>query len=109
MNALTALVLAALQAVVPAGARLELRQFRPGAACAATAAEILKPCATVDRAECAENPAESLNLVCTPVFKGADGWDYEPGGQVIFFAGESVPFLKGQIEIQYYEEGKGPF
>lgn len=73
-----------------------------------TAEDILKPCASVDRMDCMDAPAESINLVCKPAQGGADGWAYEPGTQVIFFAGESVPFLKGQVEIQYYEEGKGP-
>lgn len=40
MNALTALILAALQAALPANARVELKQFRPGRACAATAVEV---------------------------------------------------------------------
>ncbi len=70
--------------------------------------EIVKSCASVDKAECMDNPAESMNLVCKPAQGGPDGWSYEPMTQVIFFAGESVPFLKGQVEIQYYEEGKGP-
>ena len=73
-----------------------------------TSDEIVKACASVDKTECMNNPAESLNLVCKPAQGGPDGWTYEPMTQVIFFAGESVPFLKGQVEIQYYEEGKGP-
>ena len=74
-----------------------------------TAADVIKPCATVDKTACiAEVPADSVNLVCTPPQGGADGWSYEDATQVIFFAGESVPFLKGQVQIQYYEEGKGP-
>ena len=50
----------------------------------------------------------SFHLVCKPTQGGPDGRTYEPGNQAIFFAGESVPFIKGQVEIQYYEEGKGP-
>lgn len=73
-----------------------------------TVADVLKSCASVDRTECADMPAEALNLVCKPVHAGPDGWTYEAAGQVIYFAGESVPFLKAQVEIQYYEEGKGP-
>ena len=65
-------------------------------------------CASVDRAACAGNPADSMNLVCTPRQGAPDGWEYEAGGNVVFFAGESVPGLAGQIELQYYEEGKGP-
>jgi hypothetical protein len=73
-----------------------------------TSDEITKPCGSVDKTECMDMPAESVNLVCKAVHDGPDGWTYEPMTNVIFFAGESVPFLKGQIEIQYYEEGKGP-
>ena len=65
-------------------------------------------CASVDRMACAGNPADSMNLVCTPRQGAPDGWQYEEGGNVVFFAGESVPGLSGQIELQYYEEGKGP-
>jgi hypothetical protein len=73
-----------------------------------TSDEITRACASVDKTECAENPPESLNLICKPAQGGPDGWSYEPMTQVIFFAGESVPFLKGQVEIQYYEDGMGP-
>ena len=73
-----------------------------------TSADVVKPCASVDKTACLNAPAESLNLICTPAQGLPDGWTYEPGGQVIFFAGDSVPFLKGQIEIQYYEFGKSP-
>lgn len=65
-------------------------------------------CASVDRAACAGNPADSMNLVCTPKQGAPDGWTYEAGGNLIYFAGESVPGLAAQIELQYYEEGKGP-
>ena len=70
--------------------------------------EVVKPCASTDATACTGMPADSQNLVCVPVQNGADGWSYEEGNQVVFFSGESVPFLKGQVEIQYYEEGKGP-
>jgi hypothetical protein len=70
--------------------------------------DVVKGCAMVDKTGCTDMPLESENLVCTPVAGGADGWSYEEGNQVIFFAGESVPFLKAQVEIQYFEEGKGP-
>ena len=30
------------------------------------------------------------------------------GGNLVFFDGESVPGLSAQVELQYYEEGKGP-
>jgi hypothetical protein len=72
------------------------------------AADVLKPCTNVDKAECEGNPAESVNLVCTPAQGGADGWVWEEANNLIFFQGESVPFLKGQVEIQYYEFGTGP-
>ncbi len=65
-------------------------------------------CGSVDKTQCAGNPAESMNLVCTPKQGAPDGWTYEEGGNLVFFAGESVPGLSAQIELQYYEEGKGP-
>jgi hypothetical protein len=49
-----------------------------------------------------------MNVVCTPKQGAPDGWEYEEGGNLVFFAGESVPGLSAQIELQYYEEGKGP-
>ena len=52
--------------------------------------------------------ADATELVCTPKQGGPDGWEYEPSTNVIFFAGESVPGLRAQIDIQYYQEGKGP-
>ncbi len=73
-----------------------------------TAADVVKPCVTVDRTACTDALPDAVALVCTPPQGGADGWSYEEMNQVVFFAGESVPFLKGQVEIQYYEEGKGP-
>lgn len=71
-------------------------------------ADQIASCASVDRTACMGNPADSMNLVCTPKQGAPDGWAYEEGGNLIFFAGESVPGLSGQIELQYYEEGKGP-
>jgi len=71
-------------------------------------ADITAPCASVDRTKCEGNPADSLNLVCTPKQGAPDGWTYEATNNVVYFAGESVPGLGGQIELQYYEEGKGP-
>jgi len=65
----------------------------------------LSRCATVDRTECEGNPAESVNVVCTPPPGNTDGWTYEEPNNVIFFAGESVPTVKGQVEIQYCPEG----
>ncbi len=72
------------------------------------AADVVAPCAKVDRTLCTDNPAESMNLVCTPKQGGADGWAYEMANNVVYFSGESVPGLNAQIELQYYEEGKGP-
>lgn len=65
-------------------------------------------CSSVDRTQCMGNPADSMNLVCTPRQGAPDGWEYEEGGNLVFFEGESVPGLSAQIELQYYEEGKGP-
>ena len=65
-------------------------------------------CASVNKDECNGAPAEARNAICTPHQGGPDGWTYEPENDVIFFAGESVPGLRSTIEIQYYEEGKGP-
>jgi hypothetical protein len=72
------------------------------------AADQLAGCASVDRTACMGNPADSTNLVCTPKQGAPDGWEYEAGGNLVFFEGDSVPGLSGQIELQYYEEGKGP-
>jgi hypothetical protein len=72
------------------------------------AADQLAACASVDRTACMGNPADSTNLVCTPKQGAPDGWEYEAGGNLVFFEGDSVPGLSGQIELQYYEEGKGP-
>lgn len=73
-----------------------------------TAADVTKPCASVDAAACDGVPADAVALVCTPVQGGNDGWQYEPEANVIFFAGESVPGLNAQIDFEYYEEGKEP-
>lgn len=65
----------------------------------------LSRCQTVDRTECMGMPEDSYNVACTPPQGGADGWTYEAANNVIFFAGESVPGVKGQIEIQFCPEG----
>jgi hypothetical protein len=72
------------------------------------AADQLSKCASVEDSECQGTPAEALNVVCTPVRGLPDGWVYEASNNGIFFAGESVPGLRAQIEFQYYEQGKGP-
>lgn len=68
--------------------------------------DALTGCASVDRAACEGQPAESYNLTCTPPQGGVDGWTYEAQNKSIFFAGESVPGVNAHLEIQYYEEGK---
>lgn len=65
-------------------------------------------CASVNREDCAGVPAESVALVCTPKQDATNGWTYQAGNNAVYFAGDSVPFLSGLIELQYYEEGKGP-
>lgn len=72
--------------------------------CDLTDADLSK-CQLVDRTACDGQPAESYNVECTPPQGGTDGWAYEEANNVIFFAGESVPGVKGQIEIQYCPEG----
>ncbi len=71
-------------------------------------AEVTAHCASVDTSFCADADPASLNLKCTAVQGGADGWAYEVDNNVVYFSGESVPGLHSQIELQYYEEGKGP-
>ncbi|MBI3182797.1 MAG: VWA domain-containing protein [Myxococcales bacterium] len=73
-----------------------------------SAEDVFKGCAEVNKEDCKDAPADSLNAVCTPRQGGPDGWSYEPSTQVIFFAGESVPGLRASVEIEYYEEGTGP-
>lgn len=68
----------------------------------------LSKCDAVDKKACMDMAPDAYGLVCKPPFKGADGWDYEPGSNLVFFAGDSVPGLNAQVELQYYEEGKGP-
>ncbi|MBX7099894.1 MAG: VWA domain-containing protein [Myxococcaceae bacterium] len=71
-------------------------------------ADVLTACTSVDRTACDGEAPDAVKLVCVPPQGGADGWTYEPADNVIFFSGESVPFLKAQVEFQYYEEGTGP-
>lgn len=65
-------------------------------------------CASVDRSACDGAPADSMNVICTPRQGAPDGWVYEAGGNLVYFEGDSVPGLSGLVELQYYEEGKGP-
>ncbi len=71
-------------------------------------ADAFSHCAETDKSECEGQPPESVNAICTPPHGGPDGWTYEESTNVIFFAGDSVPGLRSTVEIQYYEEGKGP-
>lgn len=68
----------------------------------------LSKCDAIDRDDCMGATPDTYGIVCTPPFKGTDGWDYEPGNNLVYFAGDSVPGLNAQVELQYYEEGKGP-
>ncbi|MBX5481103.1 MAG: VWA domain-containing protein [Myxococcaceae bacterium] len=71
--------------------------------------DFTRACQSVDDSACGDDVApDALALVCTPKQGGPDGWQYEPETNVIFFAGESVPGLNAQIDVEYYEEGKGP-
>ncbi len=70
--------------------------------------ETVGACASNDKAACEGAAPDAVRWACTPKQGGADGWTYEEETNVIFFAGESVPGLKAEIDIQYYEEGKGP-
>lgn len=65
----------------------------------------LSKCDLINRNACMGQPAESVNVECTPPIGGTDGWAYEEANNVIFFAGESVPGVKAQVEIQYCPEG----
>lgn len=68
--------------------------------------DVTAACASVDAGRCQGAAADAVLLACTPVQGGPDGWTYEPGNKVVFFAGESVPGLNAEIEIEYYPEGK---
>lgn len=70
-----------------------------------TALEALGACESVDRGACEGQPAEALETVCTPVRGGPDGWTYEAGRRVVYFAGDSVPGLGTRVELEYVEEG----
>jgi|CXWL01.1.fsa_nt_gi hypothetical protein len=72
------------------------------------AAEVIANCASVDREDCVDAPGDALSLICSPPQGGPDGWTYEKDNQSVFFAGDSVPGLHAQVDLQYYEEGKGP-
>jgi hypothetical protein len=69
----------------------------------------LSKCAMVDHTTCdSGDPNEmptSVDLACTPPQGGTDGWKYEADKNDIYFAGDSVPGVKGEVEIQYCKEG----
>ena len=68
----------------------------------------LTGCASLDRTQCMDTGYESPAIACTPPQGGADGWSWEEANNLIFFQGDSVPGFKSVVEIQYYEQGKGP-
>ncbi|MBZ4417997.1 vWA domain-containing protein [Myxococcus sp. RHSTA-1-4] len=70
-----------------------------------TAEESMRGCEAVDRTACEGQPAEALDVVCTPVRGGPDGWTYEPARRGVYFAGDSVPGLGARVELEYVEEG----
>jgi hypothetical protein len=71
-----------------------------------TPGDVTAVCASVDASRCAGAAPTDALLECIPAQGAPDGWTYEAGSNVIFFAGESVPGLNALIEIQYYPEGK---
>jgi hypothetical protein len=71
-------------------------------------ADVLAPCAATDNSACQGQPATFQGLVCTPVQGGPDGWSYESDSNLIFFAGNSVPDLNAEIDIEYYLQGTSP-
>ncbi len=72
------------------------------------AADVTAPCASVDNTACAGNAPDALDLVCTPKMGSPDGWSYETANNDVYFEGDSVPGLSAEIDLQYYEQGKGP-
>ncbi len=73
-----------------------------------TADEGLSTCVDLNRDACKDVAPETTGLVCTPPQGGADGWSYEPTSNAVYFSGDSVPGLHAAVDLQYYEEGKGP-
>jgi hypothetical protein len=67
----------------------------------------LSTCTNVDTMQCTSDEApDALFKVCTPPQDAVDGWAYQMMENDIFFAGDSVPGVKGQVQIQYCEQGK---
>lgn len=69
---------------------------------------VLQACASSDDSQCQGQAPNFQGLVCTPIQGGPDGWSYESDTNVIFFAGNSVPDLNAQIDIEYYLQGTSP-
>ncbi len=90
--------------VAPNISTIEVRVMYP---CNASA-EKTANCASIDKTACTDAPLESLGVVCTPRAGEPNGWVYEEANQVIYFSGDSVPNISSTVEIEYYEEGKGP-
>ena len=70
--------------------------------------EVFAACGSVNKEACQGAAAGAVEASCTPVQGGPDGWSYEAGSQVVFFAGDSVPGVHSSVELQYYEEGVNP-
>jgi hypothetical protein len=68
----------------------------------------LASCETVDKAGCEGGTAETVGISCTPKKGGADGWSYDAKQNLVFFSGDSVPYLNAQVELRYYPEGVNP-
>jgi len=70
--------------------------------------DVTAPCVATDNSACTSAAPDARNLVCTPQQGGTDGWSYEADTNVIYFAGNSVPDLHAQVEIEYYQQGTQP-
>jgi hypothetical protein len=67
----------------------------------------LSTCTSVDATQCTADEAPDAQLKeCTPPQGMVDGWMYEDMNNDIFFQGDSVPGVKGLVQIQYCEKGK---
>lgn len=67
----------------------------------------LSTCSNVDTSQCTMDEAPDAQLKeCTPPQGSVDGWSYEEMNNDIFFQGDSVPGVKGLVQIQYCEKGK---
>jgi hypothetical protein len=67
----------------------------------------LSTCTTTDNSQCTtDEPADAQLLECDVPQGMVDGWTYEATSNDIFFEGDSVPGVKGLVQIQYCEKGK---